>query len=70
MPRDTLAFLHKDEAVLNPRQADRFRSGGLGVRVGTINVNVSGVTTDRSGARKLARLLRQELERVEDRRSG
>ncbi|PIQ96545.1 MAG: hypothetical protein COV67_09035 [Nitrospinae bacterium CG11_big_fil_rev_8_21_14_0_20_56_8] len=62
VPRDGMAFLHRDEAVLNAREAERFRSGGTSI--GNVSIAISG---EQKNPRQIAREIRAELLRLNER---
>ncbi len=71
VPRDMLALIHKDEAVLPKNRADDFRRGGSGgVSIKNLNFsfNVSnGTRLDREEFRNMAFMMRDELKRLDRR---
>ncbi|MEK9627831.1 MAG: hypothetical protein VW455_02290 [Nitrospinota bacterium] len=76
VPRDMLAIIYKDEAVLNKTQAEERRLGnttGMAIKNVNINLNlpdsVSPSNMSRQNFRQLAVQLQDELRRLERRRS-
>jgi hypothetical protein len=69
VPRDMLAQIHKGEAVLPRPQAEQFRQGPIGgITVGNITLNMNGGRgADRNEARRFARMIREELQRTDER---
>ncbi len=71
VPRDMLAIIHKDEAVLNAVDAQKFRSGNQGGAViQNLNINIpQGIGLKREQFRQLAMGLRDEIHRLDRRMS-
>ncbi len=71
VPRDMLAMIHKDEAVLPKNQADDFRQGnsnGMTIQNLNFSFNVpNGLKLDREEFRNLAFQMRDELKRLDRR---
>lgn len=69
VPRDMLAQIHKGETVLPRPQAEQFRRGEMkSISVGNITLNMnSGSGANRQEARRFARMIRDELQRVDER---
>jgi TP901 family phage tail tape measure protein len=68
VPRDNyLANLHQDEAVLNRRQADEWRSGGA-VHIQNVNINIDGAGSLDDARRKGRAAGKAFLETLEERR--
>jgi hypothetical protein len=66
VPQDQLAFVHKDEMILNAKTADRIRNGGSGSLGGaTINVNMQ-VSIAQASPAEAERLVKIFSERLED----
>jgi len=71
VPRDMLAMIHKDEAVLPKNQADDFRQGnssGMTIQNLNFSFNVpNGLKLEREEFRNLAFQMRDELKRLDGR---
>ena len=68
VPRDMLAKIHKGETVLPRPAAEQFRRGDFGG--GNITFNITGgFVPDQATARKFARMLEGERNRLKERRS-
>lgn len=71
VPRDMLAMIHKDEAVLPKNQAEDFRRGGSsGITIQKLDFNFNvpnGLKLDREEFRNLAFQMRDELKRLDSR---
>ena len=71
VPRDMLAMIHKDEAVLPKNRAEDFRrvgSSGMTIQRLDFNFNVpNGLKLDREEFRNLAFQMRDELKRLDQR---
>jgi len=69
VPRDMLARIHKGETVLPKSQAEQFRNGRMGgISVDNITINMNGGSgANRNEARRFARMIRQELQRTDER---
>ncbi|MZH02252.1 MAG: hypothetical protein F3745_02280 [Nitrospinae bacterium] len=71
VPRDMLALIHKDEAVLPKNQADKFRHGNsssMTIQNLNFSFNVpNGLKLDREEFRNLAFQMRDELKRLDQR---
>jgi hypothetical protein len=69
VPRDMLAMIHKDEAVLPKNRAEEFRqdrSSGMTIQKLDFNFNVpNGLKLDREEFRNLAFKMRDELKRLD-----
>jgi hypothetical protein len=68
VPRDMLAQIHKGETVLPKPQAEQFRRGELGGDNITFQIT-GGFVPDQATARKFARMLEDERQRLNERRS-
>lgn len=73
VPRDMLAMIHKDEAVLPKNQAENFRQGnssGMTIQNLNFSFNVpNGLKLEREEFRNLAFQMRDELKRLDRRMS-
>jgi hypothetical protein len=69
VPRDMLAQIHKGETVLPRSQAEQYRQGQLRpISVGNITLNMNGTSgADRNEARRFSRMIREELQRTDER---
>jgi hypothetical protein len=69
VPRDMLAKIHKGETVLPRSQAEQFRNGQMrNISVGNITLNMNGgLGANRNEARRFARMIREELQRTDER---
>ncbi len=71
VPRDMLAMIHKDEAVLPKNRAEDFRRGGSsGMTIQNLNFSFNvpnGLKLDREEFRNLAFQMRDELNRLDQR---
>lgn len=71
VPRDMLAMIHKDEAVLPKNQAEDFRRGGSnGVSVQKLEFNIHApnvLNLDRQTVGDLALTIRDEIQRIDQR---
>ncbi|MBC8288469.1 MAG: hypothetical protein H8E42_13440 [Nitrospinae bacterium] len=71
VPRDMLAMIHKDEAVLPKNQAEDFRRGGAsGITIQNLDFSFNvpnGLKLDRQEFRNLAFQMRDELKRLDRR---
>jgi len=68
VPRDMLARIHKGETVLPRPAAEQFRRGSFGGDSITFNIT-GGFVPDQAPARKFARMLEGERNRLNERRS-
>ncbi len=68
VPRDMLAQIHKGETVLPKPAAEQFRRGGFGGDNITFQIT-GGFVPDQATARKFARMLEDERQRLSERRS-
>jgi len=69
VPRDMVARIHKGETVLPRKQAEEFRQGNPGG--GGITFNITGnLVPDQATARKFARMIEDERQRLNERRSA
>ena len=71
VPRDMLAMIHKDEAVLPKNRAEDFRRGGSsGLTVQKLEFSINApnlLNLDRETVGDLAFMLRDELKRLDER---
>ncbi len=71
VPRDMLALIHKDEAVLPKNLAEDFRqSGSSGMSINNLNFSfnvANGAKLDREEFRNMAFMMRDELKRLDRR---
>jgi hypothetical protein len=68
VPRDMLAQIHKGETVLPRSQAEQFRKGEFSGDNITFQIT-GGMVPDQATARKFARMLEDERQRIQERRS-
>ncbi len=64
VPFDMLAMIHKDEKILNKKDAEESRQSNGGVTIGKVTFQISG---ENKNPRQLAREIRDELSRLNER---
>jgi len=64
VPFDMFARIHKGEKILNKKDAEQSRQGGGRVSIGNVTFQISG---EKKNPRQLAREIRSELQRIDER---